>query len=172
MELRPFHDVDDLNAKLGQGRKKAGPGGISPRMFEDCITIFEGYGMVDGILADCEGIGARLRVAIASWTSNEAKGKGKQKGDSLTSAVLSGGSPTIDQEDGALSLLSLEAVQAHAANDFIARQPDSLKEGTVLKDYQLLGVNWLNLLYRQDLSCILADDMGTWVQLNLISFMA
>jgi SWI/SNF-related matrix-associated actin-dependent regulator 1 of chromatin subfamily A len=173
MELRPFHDVDDLNAKLGQGRKKAGPGGISPRMFEDCITIFEGYGMVDGILADCEEIGASLRDAIASWTSSEAKGKGKQKGDSLAFAVSSGGSPAIGQvEDGALSLLSLEAVQAHAANDFIAKQPSSLREGTVLKDYQLLGVNWLNLLYRQDLSCILADDMGTWVRLEFISFMA
>jgi SWI/SNF-related matrix-associated actin-dependent regulator 1 of chromatin subfamily A len=172
MELRPFHDVDDLNVKLGQGRKKAGPGGISPRMFEDCITIFEGYGMVDGILADCEEIGASLRDAIASWTSNEAKGKRKQRGDLLTSAISSGGSLAIDQvEDGALSLLSLEAVQTHAANDFIAKQPSSLREGTVLKDYQLHGINWLNLLYRQDLSCILADDMGTWIQLNFISFM-
>jgi SWI/SNF-related matrix-associated actin-dependent regulator 1 of chromatin subfamily A len=129
--------------------------------------------MVDGILADCEEIGASLRDAIASWTSSEAKGKGKQKGDSLAFAVSSGGSPAIGQvEDGALSLLSLEAVQAHAANDFIAKQPSSLREGTVLKDYQLLGVNWLNLLYRQDLSCILADDMGTWVRLEFISFMA
>jgi SWI/SNF-related matrix-associated actin-dependent regulator 1 of chromatin subfamily A len=161
IELRPFYDVDDLNTKLGQGRKKAGPGGISPRMFEDCITIFEGYGMVDGILEDCEEIGASLRDAIASWTSSGAKRKGKRKEDSLASGVSSRGSPAIGQiEDGALSLLSLEAVRAHATKDFIATQPSSLKEGTVLKDYQLLGVNWLNLLYRQDLSCILADEMG------------
>jgi hypothetical protein len=40
MELRLFHDVDDLNAKLGQGWKKAGLGDLSPQMFEDCITIF------------------------------------------------------------------------------------------------------------------------------------
>ena len=165
--LRPFHDVDDLNTKLGQGRKKAGPGGISPRMFEDCITIFEGYGMVDGILEDCEEIGASLRDAIASWTSGGTKGKGKQKEDPLGLGVPSRGSPTINQvEDGTLSLVSLEAVRAHATKDFIATQPSSLKEGTVLKDYQLLGINWLNLLYRQDLSCILADEMGALIQLN------
>ena len=31
-----------------------------------------------------------------------------------------------------------------------------------LKEYQLLGVNWLNLLYRSNLSSILADEMGTY----------
>jgi SWI/SNF-related matrix-associated actin-dependent regulator 1 of chromatin subfamily A len=161
IELRPFHGIDDLNTKLGQGRKKAGPGGISPRMFEDCITIFQGYGMVDGILEDCEEIGASLRDAIASWTLNGTKGKGKLKADLLDSEVSSRGSPAIGQvEDGALSLLSIEDVQANAAKDFIATQPSLLREGTVLKDYQLLGVNWLNLLYRRNLSCILADDMG------------
>jgi len=166
IELRPFHDVDDLNTKLGQGRKKAGPGGISPRMFEDCITIFAGYGTVDGILEDCEEIGASLREAIASWTSSEVKRKRKE--DLLVSAVSPRNSPVIGQvEDGALNLLSLEAVQANAAKDFIASQPSLLREGTVLKDYQLLGVNWLNLLYRQGLSCILADEMGTSVQSDI-----
>lgn len=43
---------------------------------------------------------------------------------------------------------------------FVTEQPKTLAEGVVLKDYQLLGVNWLNLLYSKDLSCILADDMG------------
>jgi len=128
--------------------------------------------MVDGILEDCEEIGAILRDAIASWTSSGTKGRGKQKGDSLSTGVSSGSLAIGQVEDGALSLLSLEAVQAHAANDFIATQPSSLREGTVLKDYQLLGVNWLNLLYRQDLSCILADDMGTSVRFNFISFIA
>jgi SWI/SNF-related matrix-associated actin-dependent regulator 1 of chromatin subfamily A len=43
---------------------------------------------------------------------------------------------------------------------FVTEQPKSLADGVVLKDYQLLGVNWLHLLYSKDLSCILADDMG------------
>lgn len=160
IELRPFHNVDDLNTKLGQGRKKAGPGGISPRIVEDAITIFEGYGLVDGILAECEVIGASLRDAIAAWTPGDAKGKGKQM-DNISSDSSSRASPAIAQvTDGALSLVSLEA--GKAAKNFIASQPSLLSEGTKLKDYQLLGVNWLNLLYQRKLSCILADEMGVF----------
>ena len=43
---------------------------------------------------------------------------------------------------------------------YIQTQPALLSEGTVLKDYQLLGVNWLNLLYTKQIGCILADEMG------------
>lgn len=52
---------------------------------------------------------------------------------------------------------------------FVTEQSKTLAEGVVLKDYQLLGVNWLNLLYSKDLSCILADDMGEFVLLNASS---
>lgn len=157
IELRPFKDVSDLDTKLGQGRKKLGPAGISPRMFEDCTAIFEGYGAVDGILEDCEDIGVSLRNAIASWT--DGSGKGKQKEGQDTTGSSSRGSPAIGQgEDGALSFVSLETVKKD--KDFIATQPALLREGTKLKDYQLLGISWLNLLYRRGLSCILADEMG------------
>jgi SWI/SNF-related matrix-associated actin-dependent regulator 1 of chromatin subfamily A len=131
-------------------------------MFQDCTATFEGYGMVDGILEDCEDIGIQLRDIIASWTSTGTKGKGKQKESHLSSETSSRGSPAIGQlEDGALSLVSLEAVKANADSALIPTQPASLREGTKLKDYQLLGISWLNLLYRRNLSCILADEMGT-----------
>ena len=64
IELRPFVSIEDINTKLGQGKKKAGPAGISPRMFEDSATIFKGYGKVDSILQDCEGIGAELKKLL------------------------------------------------------------------------------------------------------------
>lgn len=43
---------------------------------------------------------------------------------------------------------------------YIQKQPEALREGIALKDYQLLGVNWLNLLYSKRIGCILADEMG------------
>ena len=91
VELRPFESIDDLNTKLGQGKKKAGPGGLSPKLFEDCKSILKGYGSVDAVLEDCERIGAGLRAAIATWTTS---GKGKDKADS----------PENGETDGALSL--------------------------------------------------------------------
>lgn len=154
--LRPFDSTEDLNVKLGQGKKKAGPAGISSRMFEECTKIFKGYGAVDSILEDCEQIGATLRTAIAAWTTTPSKGKGKHK-ENTTSADLAG----LDEvEDGALSLRSIEPLKDQKPKDFLTTQPSLLSSDVVLKEYQLLGVNWLRLLYRSKLSCILADEMG------------
>ncbi|KAL0577316.1 DNA-dependent ATPase fun30 [Marasmius crinis-equi] len=145
---RPFRSVDDLNERLGQGKKKAGPAGISPRMFEDCIDIFNGYDIVDTVLEDCEQIGAELRSSIASWSTGSS-----------------------EVEDGALSLRDLKKGQAKGKG-YMDRQPELLSEGVTLKDYQLMGVNWLHLLYKSNLSCILADEMGLGKTIQVISFFA
>nr|VWO95023.1 Uncharacterized protein [Ganoderma boninense] len=153
IELRPFTSVEDLNTKLGQGRKKAGPAGISPRMFEDSAAIFEGYGRVDSILEDCEGIGADLRKEIASWShSKSAKGKQRELAENLRDSSASG-------EDGAITLTHV-ANPAHKPKYYMTSQPSSLQPGVILKEYQMIGVNWLSLLYQKRLSCILADEMG------------
>ena len=147
ISFRPFQSTDDIRNKLGQGRKKAGPNGISPRMFEDCTAILKGYGSVDNVLEDCEQIGASLRTTISSWNLD---------GDGTNSLE--------NAEDGALSLLSLGSLKHHKAQKYLTNQPTMLSDNVTLKEYQLLGVNWLNLLYRRNLSCILADEMGTYNQ--------
>ncbi|KAF9518677.1 hypothetical protein BS47DRAFT_226715 [Hydnum rufescens UP504] len=60
----------------------------------------------------------------------------------------------------------------NALRDYIPVQPKTLASGTCLKDYQLLGVNWLSLLHRKNLSCILADEMGLGKTVQVISFLA
>ncbi|CDO74452.1 hypothetical protein BN946_scf184979.g7 [Trametes cinnabarina] len=166
IELRPFKSVEDLNAKLGQGRKKAGPAGISPRMFEDSAAIFEGYGRVDSILEDCEGIGAELRKEIASWTKNKTKGKAKDtEGGSRDSSV------SVTGDEGAISFTHLE-LPDHKPKYFLTSQPTLLKPGVRLKEYQMIGINWLSLLYQKGLSCILADEMGLGKTVQVISFFA
>lgn len=154
ISLRPFVSVDDVNVKLGQGRKKAGPAGISPRLFEDCQRVLGGYGAVDSVLEKCERIGASLRAAIASW-SVDSVNKGKTKEDTSGNASV-----MIDEaEEGSLNLKSVRM----AAKEYFAKQPAILNPGVMLKDYQLLGINWLYLLYKKEYSCILADEMGEWV---------
>ncbi|KAG6869134.1 hypothetical protein C0993_001699 [Termitomyces sp. T159_Od127] len=158
LELRPFQSIDDLNIKLGQGKKKAGPAGISPRMFEECEHIFREYSVVDDILQDCESIGAQLRAIIASWTTSSTMGKGEAK-EANTVSTLG------DQSDGALSLVNLGSFKrSHRSGDYLTTQPSLVSDTVQLKEYQLLGVNWLNLLYQRKLSCILADEMGMWFQ--------
>ncbi|KDQ57509.1 hypothetical protein JAAARDRAFT_130772 [Jaapia argillacea MUCL 33604] len=162
IELRPFTSADDLRSKLSQGKKKAGPAGISPRMFEDCTQIFAGYGAVDSVLEDCERIGASLKAAIASWTAPSSKGKEREasvQSNSRNGSVL--GEDAV--EDGALSLRTVASVKAR---DYISSQPSLLSGDIRLKEYQLLGVNWLSLLFRRQLSCILADEMGVYLLCN------
>jgi SWI/SNF-related matrix-associated actin-dependent regulator of chromatin subfamily A containing DEAD/H box 1 len=173
--LRPFESVADLNKKLNQGGRKAGPAGISPRLFEDCTGIFEGYGTVDSILEECEEIGRELRKTILSWSDTPAFALGSHLKSEKANGKSKEGTPVAESmmEDGALNLKSLGAINPSAkSKGYIQTQPSLIANGVMLKDYQLLGVNWLNLLKRKGLSCILADEMGLGKTIQVISFFA
>lgn len=53
----------------------------------------------------------------------------------------------------------------------LKKQPRNMGKDITLKDYQLEGVNWLSLRYRNETSCILADDMGTGKTCQVIAFL-
>jgi SWI/SNF-related matrix-associated actin-dependent regulator of chromatin subfamily A containing DEAD/H box 1 len=112
--------------------------------------VFEGYQAVDEILQECESIGANLRSIISSWSTPS----------DTPSTRASTPSTTGQFDDGSISLRSLDAANKRKPKDFLLEQPSIIAEGVRLKDYQLLGVNWLRLLHRKKLSCILADEMG------------
>ncbi|THU95648.1 hypothetical protein K435DRAFT_966300 [Dendrothele bispora CBS 962.96] len=154
--LRPFRSLEDLNSKLGQGKKKAGPAGVSPRLFEDCVDIFRGYSQVDRILEDCEDIGRDLRASIALWTPGSNHGS----------------TDNTEEDDGAISLRSISSLEDQKSKSSLFSQPSLLSDTVQLKEYQLLGVNWLSLLYKKGLSCILADEMGLGKTIQVISFFA
>ena len=96
---------------------------------------------MDSVLEECESIGASLRKTIATWTDSQ---------------------PALNEDEGAISLTTIEDKENRKPPGYLLQQPSTLAEGIQLKDYQLLGVNWLQLLYRKKLSCILADEMGMY----------
>ena len=63
-------------------------------------------------------------------------------------------------EDGALTLRTQAILNSKKPKYYIQTQPSLLNKEVQLKEYQMLGINWLNLLYQKKLSCILADEMG------------
>jgi SWI/SNF-related matrix-associated actin-dependent regulator 1 of chromatin subfamily A len=123
-------------------------------MFDDCVEIFRGYGAVDDVLAQCERIGGQLNTIIASWSQDTRKGKEKATSD-------------VVDESGTLNLVT--EVNDRLPKDFLSEQPKSLSKNVQLKGYQLLGINWLRLLYKKGRSCILADEMGTVIASSIIS---
>ncbi|KAF7315594.1 SNF2 family DNA-dependent ATPase [Mycena indigotica] len=152
VSLRPFETAEDLQTKLKQLAKKKS--GLSTKLFDDCTAIFQGYGSVDSVLEECEHIGDSLRSSISKWSSTS--------GEAALGEQL---------EDGALSLRHVDLSGSKQKN-YLSSQPKLIAPDVQLKEYQLLGVNWLNLLYTSDLSCILADEMGLGKTIQVISFFA
>ncbi|XP_027335787.1 ATP-dependent helicase BRM-like [Abrus precatorius] len=60
---------------------------------------------------------------------------------------------------------------AHAVNETVIRQPSMLRAGT-LRDYQLVGLQWMLSLYNNKLNGILADEMGLGKTVQVMALIA
>jgi SWI/SNF-related matrix-associated actin-dependent regulator 1 of chromatin subfamily A len=162
ISLRPFATVEELKKKLTKRK------GVSFGLFEQYIEVIQGYIEVDRCLTKCENIGKDIAEIMEIWTGSSRDNRSRTSTPDVGST--SGGQQSQDTGLHVTSV-DVEKIKAEIMTEqdkkrratlktFVTEQPKTLAEGVVLKDYQLLGVNWLNLLYSKDLSCILADDMG------------
>lgn len=148
---RPYEDVDTVRTKLTKAR------GVSPKLFEQYVEIMEGYVQIDVCLNRCESIANEVASTLAVWRGASLAN------DSVVGTPRSDGMNDVKVDVAKVSeLLKQETDQRKRKilSSYIQTQPARLREGTVLKDYQLLGVNWLNLLFSKKIGCILADEMG------------
>ncbi|XAR54049.1 DNA helicase [Bertholletia excelsa] len=60
---------------------------------------------------------------------------------------------------------------AHAVNERVIQQPSMLRAGT-LRDYQLVGLQWMLSLYNNKLNGILADEMGLGKTVQVLALIA
>ncbi|KAL3649566.1 hypothetical protein CASFOL_005969 [Castilleja foliolosa] len=60
---------------------------------------------------------------------------------------------------------------AHAVNERVIRQPSMLRAG-MLRDYQLVGLQWMLSLYNNKLNGILADEMGLGKTVQVMALIA
>ncbi|KAK9040613.1 hypothetical protein V6N11_015757 [Hibiscus sabdariffa] len=60
---------------------------------------------------------------------------------------------------------------AHAVNERVIRQPSMLRAGT-LRNYQLVGLQWMLSLYNNKLNGILADEMGLGKTVQVMALIA
>lgn len=181
MSKRPFKTLNQVrkvaheNAGLTKtGKKRAPPKPFGDRIIDICIEVHEGLDTVDQIVAECEKFSNSITSAIEKW------GIGNTKSDDGVLDLTSLGaarSPTHDSGMGTpTSQISSDErkskMDSQIAKGKFLGQPKIMSEDLKMKDYQLVGLNWLNLLYSKRLSCILADDMGLGKTCQVISFVS
>lgn len=166
ISLRPFESVQDLRTRLQKKR------GVSVGLFEQYMEVMQGYIQVDRCLNNCDSIGKEVLNVMRLWSGSR---KGGEPGRSRTSTPENGSQQALgsSSQDTGMHIASVDAdaLRERAENEMDAKKrkilrsyksepPAGLAEGVKLKEYQVVGVNWLNMMHDRELSCILADEMG------------
>jgi SWI/SNF-related matrix-associated actin-dependent regulator 1 of chromatin subfamily A len=142
--MRPFHTVDDIE------RKMVRRSGVTSKLFENYKDLLKGYRAVDAVLQRCEKIGQDTDAILEIWQKFSTMPR-PEKEETLIHLV-DDPSPTLSVE--------MSPEERKIMDRYIWDPPKSLAKDVTLKEYQMLGLNWLHLLYSRGHSCILADEMG------------
>ena len=182
LSKKPFKNLGAIRKISSDNKpnpKRTAKRPIGDKIVDTCLEMWKCYDAIDGLVRQCESAGRPVAEQIKKWGVDVygATNDGEldltnfdQKSEAETSIRDSGiGTPTSGvasaDEDG-------EIKGAAKDRNFVFGQPRLLQEDVVLKDYQVVGVNWLALLFENKLSCILADDMGLGKTCQVIAFLA
>lgn len=174
---RPYSSLQrvfDVQHPNNKNKSKKANSSFGERTWDKVYEMMKSYEAVDWIVKKCENLSKPLASKMSNW-GVDVYGKGK-KDAGLDLVNLPSGNPqnSTGKDSGIGTPISDDGKANGVAvvkKGFIA-QPASLAQGVQMKDYQVVGLNWLNLLFKQNLSGILADDMGLGKTLQTIAFIA
>lgn len=170
LSKRPFKSLDSIRKVAvppKDGKKKRAGGSqktLGDRILDKVVDMMEGLEAVDRVVKLCEGYANDLRSSLQKLGIDTDKATVK---DGL--AVTS-----LDEEPKIDSGVATPASDVHN----FPQQPANMNPEETMKDFQIVGMNWLNLMYTQGQKwskksgCILADDMGLGKTLQVISFLS
>ncbi|KAK4129538.1 hypothetical protein N657DRAFT_652897 [Parathielavia appendiculata] len=151
---QPFSDLDEAR-KVTLSQKKRGKKSAKVSIGDEIVSAVMTYARalddIDHVIAVCESQAESIKGTTSKWNIDMT---GQLRNDSKSED----GKPMtpISVEDSA------KFVEAPL------RQP-KLMEGCVMKPFQIYGLNWLHLLYKNQYGGILADDMGLGKTCQVIS---
>ncbi|KAF9207315.1 hypothetical protein BGZ49_000730 [Haplosporangium sp. Z 27] len=179
--LRPFDNYDHLCVSLRKTK------GVGEKIINNYLATADAIRAVDTMLKTVDRVREDLASTLSVWC-----GEGGKKLFEASNSNTNGKSTAIkaeekDKDDGdddensepGMELLEVDAEKLEqtkegkaAMKGFIRKQPSNMSPTFQLKGYQLLGINWLALLWRKKLSGILADEMGLGKTAQVIAFLA
>lgn len=179
IDHRPYKRLDQVRAvskTAAKAGRKSNARPVGDKIVDICSDVWAGYDAVDDLVNECEKLAKPIQAALKGWGVGETGGgSGGDTGElqlmKLDEAHDSGiGTP-------ASSCTADDAPTTPASSKSKARprfltQPENMSPDVLLKDYQLVGLNWLNLLWSKKMSCILADDMGLGKTCQVIAFLS
>jgi SWI/SNF-related matrix-associated actin-dependent regulator 1 of chromatin subfamily A len=171
LDQRPFVDLDHVRGIVMEtltktGKKSKRVRQVGEKLVDDCIEVMTGYDAVDELVVKCEEIAKPLQEALKAWGVDKTDGELQiMKLDEPHDSGIGTPSSTCTADDA-------PAQKSQKSKGKFLGQPANMNPEMVMKDYQLVGLNWLNLLYDRKLSCILADDMGLGKTCQIIGFLS
>ena len=180
---RPFRSLEEVRvvpsptsdtaAKPKGSRGRKAPKPIGDKIVDKCLDMWVGYEAVDSLVAKCEDLGKPLASEMKKWGLDIF---GKRDGElELTSME-----PSVSHDSGIGTPASQRSDEdedgggpgSRSRKGRFISQPSIMGDDLKMKDYQIVGINWLSLLFERELSCILADDMGLGKTCQVIGFLA
>ncbi|TPX30622.1 hypothetical protein SmJEL517_g05857 [Synchytrium microbalum] len=166
---RPFSSYRAMKKALASEKK-------SKHLLDKYNTTMDSFDSVDQFVNTCEKTGKEFAASLEKWA---------QEDDVVVSPTRSRKAPTIpsnsmeaddvdiendddDESDGGMALLTVD--DKEVSSKLVT--PKLLSPLMKLKSYQLIGVNWLYLLYKSGLGGILADEMGLGKTAQVIAWLA
>lgn len=189
LSKRPFKSLDAVrgvvmesqpsnNAKGKSRRTKAKPVGESLLNFSE--TMWAGYEAVDELCAKCKALGIPIAAEMEKWgvnvfgVSNDGgvdlvtlDDANSESNSSRDSGLGTPRSAVTDDND-----LDVVVVKSHRKKPSFLKKPSNMAKDLELKNYQLVGLNWLYLLFKNQMSGILADDMGLGKTVQVIALIS
>lgn len=188
LEDRPFRSLDAIrqvhvDAKAAQeqekGKKKARKPRITfgARLVESAEDMWDAYSTIDSVVKQCESLGKPMVAGMARWGINIFGASTDGEVDAVTLDDSSDTSSTRDSgyhtpKSGHGSDTEGADLRKTSSKMKLLKQPAIMNDDVELKDYQVVGLNWLNLLWQNGISGILADDMGLGKTCQVIAFLS
>ncbi|KAF2187812.1 hypothetical protein K469DRAFT_685687 [Zopfia rhizophila CBS 207.26] len=179
---RPFRSLQDVEQvsldPKPSGNKKARKAKVSvgEKLVEFASNMWSGYQAIDQLVTQCKELGKPITAAMAKWgvdvfgaaTDGEIALTSLDDNSDTNSIRDSGiGTPRSGSDTEADSVAKVPR-----SKTLFLKKPSNMNADIELKDYQLVGLNWLNLLWQHGMSCILADDMGLGKTCQVIAFLS